>query len=109
MKIRISNTARGTVSKRTQEFITERDSNGKVNYTNSVRITFVEPKSTFECPLTIEQARMLKFQEAKASLKLAEGVDYRLDSESITEFDATEEMPKAVSATYRPMAQLLSW
>jgi len=109
MKIRISNTARGTVSKRTQEFIPERNSEGLVNYTNSIRVTFVEPKSTFECPSTIEHTRLTKFQDAKASLKLAEGVDYRLDSESITEFDATEEMPKAVSATYRPMAQLLSW
>ena len=109
MKIRISNTARGTVNPRTQQFITERDSEGNVNYTNSIRVTFVEPKESFDVPHTIEQNRLTKFQEAKASLKLAEGVDYRLDSESVTEFDATDEMPKAVSATYRPMAQLISW
>ncbi len=109
MKIRISNTARGTVSKRTQEFVPERDSEGLVQYTNSIRITFVEPKSSFECPQTIEQTRLTKFQDAKASLKLVDGVDYRLDSESVTEFDATDEMPRAISATYRPLAQLISW
>ena len=109
MKIRISNTARGTVSKRTQEFIGERDADGNLVYTNSLRITFVDPQEGFEMPTSIEQDRLSKFQAAKANLKLAEGVDYRLDSESITEFDATDEMPHAVSGTYRPLAQLIEW
>ena len=109
MKIRISNTAKGTVSKRTQEFIAERDSDDNIVYTHSLRVTFVDPQEGFEMPTSIEQARLQKFQSTKVKLKLADGVDYRLDSESITEFDETDEMPRAISGTYRPLAQLIEW
>ena len=98
------NTAKGSYNRRTQRFEFERGEDNKPIYTKSLLVTFVGTTDKFELPSTLNSARVAKWKEAKPSLQLADSTDYHLVQDSVNEYEATEDMPTATSATYRPAA-----
>ena len=102
--IKCINTAKGSYNRRSNKFEAERGEDGQVLYTTSILVTFVDPTDKFDCPATLNSARLATWKEAKPQLQIASNVDYVLSEDSVNEFKATDKKPAAVSATYRPAA-----
>ena len=102
---RVSNTQIGTKN-RQGDWIPERNDDGKIIYSNAIRITIDNPTDDYQFPSTLESSRISDFARAKAeageTLKSSNSA-YRLDPESVKEFKATDDMPHALQAIYKPV------
>jgi hypothetical protein len=102
---RVSNTPVGTKN-RQGDWIPERDDDGKIIYSNSIKITIDNPTDDYQFPSSLESSRISDIAAAKSeageTLKTSNSA-YRLDTESVQEFEATDDMPHALQAIYRPV------
>ena len=73
-------------------------------FTKKLLVTYVGTSDAFVPEAILQSERLLKWQEAKPQLQLVPNVTYELVDESVTDWDATDTKPQAVSATYRPAA-----
>ena len=80
------------------------DNDGKRQFSKNLLVTFVGTSDKFACDAILQSTRLAKWQEAKPQLQLVPNVDYVLVEDSVTDWDATDTKPQAVSATYRPAA-----
>ena len=105
MYYRVSNTQKGTTNRK-GEWTPNRNDNGDIIYSDSIRITVEDPTSDFSFPDSLESNRISEF--AKDKLDAGETLQtsnsaYRIIPDSVTEFEATDTMKAAVSAVYRPV------
>ena len=104
MSYRVSNTQTGTTNRK-GEWIPNRNDDGDIIYSNKLRITVENPSSDFSFPDSLESSRISDFAKAKAeageTLKTSNSA-YRLVNDSISDFEATDSMPAATTAVYRP-------
>lgn len=102
--IKCMNTAKGSYNRRAQKFERELGEDNKPIYTKSLLVTFVGTDDKFTLPNSLNSARLATWTKAKPSLQVIESTDYHLSQDSVNEFEATDDKPAAVSATYRPAA-----
>ena len=109
MSYRVSNTQTGTLTKK-GKWIPNRNDDGDIIYSNKIRITVENPPTDFVFPDSLESSRISGFATAKAeageTLKTSNSA-YRIQRDddgepSITEFEATDAMPAAITAVYKP-------
>ena len=105
--IQAVNTASGSTNRR-GDFIPSRDADNKIIYTDKIRIRVVNPDDGYLLPATLSASKVAKIAEGFDNLRTVEGVEYRLRDDSVTEFKATDTMPKAVIGTYSPARPLLN-
>ncbi len=105
MSYRVSNTQTGTTNRK-GEWTPNRNEDGDIIYSNSIRVTIENPSNGYQFPQSLETDRIQGFAMAKSeageALKTSNSA-YRLIADSVQEFEATEKMPAAVSAVYRPV------
>ena len=103
MSYRVSNTQIGTTNRK-GDWIPERNEDGDIIYSKSIRITVDNPTSDFQFPNSLESSRISDFAKAKAEagekLKTSDSA-YRL--KSVVDFEAKDDMPAATSAIYTPV------
>ena len=102
-QFRVSNTQDGSFNRK-DEWISTTDDDGKPVYTVNIRITVENPPADYELPKTLEASQVSQWAEAKhekgEKFQHSNG-QYRLDSESVTEFEADDDKPHAISGVYR--------
>jgi hypothetical protein len=101
--IKCVNTAKGSTDRR-GKFTLDLDKDDKPVFTKSLRVTYVSTTDDFEPEAMLQSERLAKWQEAKPQLSLVPNTNYVLVEDSVTDWDATETKPSAVSCTYRPEA-----
>tara|TARA_R110002074_G_scaffold339386_1_gene509879 strand:+ start:202 stop:543 length:342 start_codon:yes stop_codon:yes gene_type:complete len=105
MSYRVSNTQTGTTNRK-GEWTPNRTDDGDIIYSSSLKITVEHPSSDFTFPNSLESSRINDFAQAKVeageTLKTSNSA-YRLISDSVKEFEATDKMSAAITAIYRPV------
>ena len=105
--IKCFNTAKGGINRRTRKFEVELDKDNKPIYTKSLLVTFVGATDKFRLPSSLESKRLADWKLVQPNLQIVESVTYYLKEGSDKEFEATDELPTAVSGTYRPTAKFV--
>ena len=97
-----SNTAAGRTFR--GEFEPERDRNGRLIYTNNLKVRTLQVTKQFRLVIPAKTVAEIASTYAKKNqpLNIVDGVDYRLSCEP-SEFEGTDELPPSKVAYYKPI------